>query len=156
MQTGAAIADLRAGDERRPFAEAGGRRSAAGALRDILVDLAILIWARAEAFDRGIDEPRVELLQPLPGEAHAIENAGAEILDQHVAGFNEAFEDLFALRVLRVERDRALVVVEHGEIEAVGAGHVAQLRARDVANAGALDLDAIGAEPREQLGAGGS
>src|SRR4029077_1623973 len=39
MEPGAGVADLRAGDQRRPFAEAGRRGRAAGALRDVLVDL---------------------------------------------------------------------------------------------------------------------
>ena len=43
-------------------------------------------------------------------------------------------------RIFRVERDRALVVVEHGEIEAVRVGNVAQLAARDVADAGRSTL----------------
>ena len=56
-------------------------------------------------------------------------------------------------RILGVDGDRALVRVEHREIEAVHAWNVAQLAARDVALAGAFDLDHVGAEPREQLGA---
>ena len=55
---------------------------------------------------------------------------------------------------LRVDRDRALVAVEHREIEAVGALHVAQLAARDVADARPLDLDAVGAHVGEKLRAG--
>src|SRR5262249_21680169 len=47
MQPGAGIADLRAGDERRPLAEARGRGGAAGALRDVLIDLAVLVRAGA-------------------------------------------------------------------------------------------------------------
>ena len=45
-------------------------------------------------------------------------------------------------------------MVEHREIEAVGVRHVAELAARDVADAGPLDLDHIGAEPGEKLRAG--
>src|SRR5262249_44754998 len=41
VQPGAGIADLRAGDERRAVAEAGGGGGAAGALGDVLVDLAV-------------------------------------------------------------------------------------------------------------------
>src|SRR5256885_13136078 len=51
MQSGAAVADLRAGDERRAVVEAGGRSRAAGALRDVLVDLAVLVRARTETLD---------------------------------------------------------------------------------------------------------
>src|SRR6185312_9040247 len=47
MQPGAAVADLRAGNERQTIAEAGGRGRAAGALRDVLVDLAVFIRAGA-------------------------------------------------------------------------------------------------------------
>ena len=57
------------------------------------------------------------------------------------------------LAILGVERDRALVAVQHGEVEAVDARQVAQLAARDVA-ARPLDLDHVGAEPGQQLGAG--
>ena len=56
--------------------------------------------------------------------------------------------------MLGVERDRALVVVHHREIEAIRPGHVAELAARDVAAAGALDLNDIGAEPSQKLRAG--
>ena len=55
---------------------------------------------------------------------------------------------------LVLTRDRALVVVEHREVEAVDIGDVAQLAARGVALAGLLDLDHVGAEPGEQLRAG--
>jgi hypothetical protein len=56
--------------------------------------------------------------------------------------------------VLGVERDRALVVVQHRKVKAVHIRNIAQLPARDVARAGPLDLDHIGAEPGEKLGAG--
>src|SRR6266567_3556897 len=56
--------------------------------------------------------------------------------------------------MLAVDRDRALVAVEHREIEAVGTFHVAQLPTRDVTYAGPLDLDAVGAHVAQQLGAG--
>ncbi len=151
---GAAVADLRAGDERRTVAEAGGRGRAAGALRDVLVDLAVFVRSGAEALDRRHDHARVELVDVLPGQAHAVERAGREILDQHVAGLDQLVEHALALRVLGVDRDRALVVVEHGEVERVRALHVDQLAARDVADARTLDLDHVGAEPGEQLRAG--
>ena len=127
MQPGAGIADLRAGDKRRPVAEAGGRGRAAGALRDVLIDLAVLVGARAEALHRGDDHARIELVDVLPGQPHAVERAGREILDQHVALLDQTIEDFLALGMLGVDRDRTLAAVEHGEIEAVGAFDVAQL-----------------------------
>ena len=156
MQPGAAVADLRAGDERQAVAEAGGRGRTAGALGDVLIDLAVFVRAGAKALDRGHDHLRVDGVDLLPGEAHAVEHAGAEIFHQHVAALDQRGEDFLALRVLGVERDRALVVVEHGEIQAVHIGNVLQLATRDVADAGTLDLDHVGAEPGQQLRAGRS
>ena len=154
MQAGAGVADLRAGHQRNAVVEAGGRGGAAGALRHVLVDLAVLVGARAEALDRGHDHARVERMDVLPGQPHAVERARREVLDQHVAGLHQALQHLHAFLALGVERDRSLVVVEHGEVEAVGVRHVLQLAARDVAAARPLDLDDVGAEPRQQLGAG--
>ena len=87
----------------------------------------------------------------LPRETHSIERAGREVLDQHVARLDQAVDDFLALRVLGVDRDGALVVVKHREVEAVDFGDVAQLATSDVAFARALDLDHVGAEPREKL-----
>ena len=67
---------------------------------------------------------------------------------------DQPLEDFLALGVLGVDGDRALVAVEHREVEAVRALHVAQLAARDVADAGPLDLDHVGAHVGEQLRAG--
>src|SRR5205085_6005191 len=94
MQPGAAVADLRAGDQRRTLAEAGSGRRAAGALRDVLVHLAILVRAGAKALDRGDDHARVELMDMLPGESHTVERARSEILHQHVAILDQLFDDL--------------------------------------------------------------
>src|SRR3954468_3304615 len=66
VDAGAGVADLGAGHQRDAVDLAGGRRRAAGALGDVLVDLAVRIRARAEALDRGVDHPRVDLLDPLP------------------------------------------------------------------------------------------
>ncbi len=154
MQAGAGIADLRAGDERRPVAEACRRRRAAGALRDVLVDLAVLVRARPKTFDRGDDHARIELVDVLPGEPHAVERARREILDQHVALLDQAIENGFALGMFGIDGDRTLRAVEHREIEAVGAFHVAQLAARDVADAWPFNFDDIGAHVSKELGAG--
>src|ERR1700728_3875603 len=154
MQPGAAVAYLRAGAQRRAVAESGGRRGAAGALRDVLIDLAILKRTGTEALDRGHDQFRIDALDLLPGKPHSIEHAGADIFHQHVAAPDQRGPHFLALRVLGVERDRALVVIEHGEIQAVDIGDVLQLAAGDVADAGPLDLDHVGAEPRQQLRAG--
>ena len=48
MQAGAGIADLRAGHQRRAIIETGSGRRTAGALRDVLIHLAVFIRARAQ------------------------------------------------------------------------------------------------------------
>ena len=71
----------------------------------------------------------------------------SQVLDQ-------GFEDLPSLRVLGVDGDRALVAIEHREVQAVHSRDVAQLATRDVALAGAFDLDDVGSQPGEKLRAG--
>ena len=154
MQPCPGIADLRAGHQRRSVIEPRCGCRAARALRDILVDFAFLVGTGTETLDRGIDQARIQLLQPLPGEPHAVEDAGTKILDQHVADLDEALENFLALGVFAVDGDRALVVVQHGEIQAVHLGDVLQLPARDVADAGSFHLDYVRAEPGEKLRAG--
>jgi len=116
----------------------------------------VFVGAGAEALDRGDDHARIEFLDTLPAEAHPVERAGREILDQHIALPDQRFQHFLAGRPLGVERHRALVMVEHGEIEAVHARDVAQLATCRIALAGALDLDDIRPEPGQQLGTGGS
>ena len=91
-----------------------------------------------------------------PGDAHPLERARRKVLDQHVAVLDQGIENLLALGVFGVERDRALVVVQHREVEAVHAGDVAQLPARGIALAGTFHLDDVGAEPGQQLRASGA
>src|SRR5205085_3292205 len=127
MHAGAAVADLRAGDGRWAVFPAGRARGAAHALRDILVGLEIGVAARAESLDRGVGDARVQLLEPRPGEPLPVEHAGAEILDHHIAAAHQLFQYLFAARRFQIDRDAALVRVQHREIEAVAAFDVAHL-----------------------------
>src|SRR6202030_2354842 len=100
--------------------------------------------AGAEAFHRGHDNSRVEPNYRGPSEAHAIEGTGGKILNQHIAMLDQLFQYLLALLALGIERHRALVVVEHREIQPVHVWYVTQLFTRDVPRAGLLDLDDIG------------
>ena len=103
MQTGAAIADLRAGDQRHTVIEASGRGGAAGALRDVLIDLAILEGAGAEALDRGHDHAGIDGLDLLPAKTHALHRAGGEILHQHVAFLDQSGQHFLTRLVLGVQ-----------------------------------------------------
>ena len=154
VQSGTAVADLRAGHERRPVVESRGRGGSARALRHVLVYLAIFVRAGAKAFDRRDDHARIQFLDSLPREAHAVERARGEVLHQHIAVLDQLLEHFLALLALGVERYRALVMVQHGEIKTVDIRDIAQLFARHITRARLLDLDHIGAEPGEQLSAG--
>lgn len=124
VDAGAGVADLRAGGQWRAAFEAGGGHGAAHGLGDDLVGLERGVGAVAEALDGGVDDPRVDLLDPLPGEAHAVDRAGPEVLHHHVAAGDQVGQDLPSARGLGVERDAALVRVEHREVQAVRPRHV--------------------------------
>src|SRR3954454_3250869 len=147
----ARVADLRAGDDRRAVLEAGRAHRAAGRLGDVLVGLGVLERTRPEALQRRVDQPRVELVQVLPGEAEPVHDARAEVLDQDVGAVHELAEDLLALVRLHVEGEAPLVAVEHREVQRVHVRQIAQLAAGHVAAAGLLDLDDVGSHPREEL-----
>src|SRR5258706_15517875 len=154
MNTGSRIADLRAGHQRRAVVEPGGARRAAGTLGDILVNFAVLVRAGAEPFDRSVDQARVKFVNYFPGKTLTVERTGREILHHHVAGFDQLAKNFFAFFMFRVDRDTALVAVEHGEIQTIDVGLVAQLAARNIAAPRQLDFDPVGAEPGEYLRAG--
>ena len=85
------------GAEAGYFAEAGRRRSAAGALRHVLVDFAVFIRSRPETLHRGHDHARIELVDVFPRQSHAIERARRKILHQHVAMPDEPVENLLVI-----------------------------------------------------------
>src|ERR1041385_4634427 len=109
MGAGARVADLGPGHERNAIDLARRRSRAAGALRDVFIDFAVFEGTGPEAFHRGIDHPWIDLLDFLPRKTHAIERAGREVFDQHVALFDKSSEYLIAGRSLGIEGDAALV-----------------------------------------------
>ena len=154
MQAGTGIADLRPGDKRCAVRHAGGAHRAAHRLRDVFIGLEIRVRAAgAEALDRTHHDARVDLVNFFPGEAEAIEHAGAEVFHHDVALLQQVDEHFLALRRFHVHRDRALVAIEHGEIQRIRTGHIAQLAARGIA-LGRLELDHISTHPGQQLRAG--
>jgi hypothetical protein len=90
----------------------------------------------------------------LPAETEAVEHARPEVLHDDVALLQQVDEHRLAFSRFHVHSDRPLVAVEHGEIQAVGIGHVAQLAACGIALR-IFEFDHVRAHPREQLRAGG-
>src|SRR5207237_4655414 len=96
------------------------------------------------------DEPRVDRLQRLRGEIEALEHARPEALDERVGGLDEPQQHLAALRLLEVERHRALVAPDPEPPGRAAADELAH-RAGGVAVSGPFDLDHLGAEIGEVL-----
>src|SRR5262249_27309545 len=156
VNAGPGIADLRPGHEWNAIDLTRRRGRSAGTLRDVLIDLPVFVGTGTEPLYRRVDHARVDLLDFLPREAHAIDGARGVVLDHHVALLDQLREDALASLGLRVQRDGALVAVQHREIQAVDPRNVAQLAPRRIALAGPLDLDDVGSKPRQNLGAGRS
>ena len=108
--------------------------------------------ALAEAFDRRIDDARVELGHLLVGKAQLLDHARSEILGEDVGLFDEVAQHLLAARVLEIERDRELVSVQQHEIVAVGILALRRCAAALLATLGVFDLHDVGAEPGQRLG----
>ena len=100
-----------------------------------------------------IDEARIDLVHRLDAEAEPLHDAGREILHQHVGALDHLDQQVAPLRVLQVERDRALVGVEHRERQRRAADHATPAQ---VLAALRLDLDDVGAGLRHQEGRIGS
>ena len=155
MHAGVGVAEGGGADRGRAIPESGGRRCAARTLRDVFVDLQVVVMmAIAEALDGSDDQLRIEFLDALPGKAHPIECARAEVLDQHIGPLDQLFQHLLTLGLLGVQRERLLVAVEHREVQGVRIRNVTQLASRNVARAGPLHLDHVGTEPGQELRAG--
>ncbi len=92
------------------------------------------------------NEPAVGLAQGIGGEAPALEGAGAVVLDENVGGIAEPAEERAPSFPAEVEGDGLLAAVVLLEGDAVAV---------DLASAGRLDLNNLGAELGEEGGAEG-
>ncbi len=156
QHAGAGVADRAAGlDRRRPGSPVTLIVPPAG-LRDHVEGERFLVRAAfAEALDLAIDDAGVDLLQHVIAEAEPLDRAGGEVLGEHVGLLDQLLDELDALRGLEVDRRRLLVGVEDLEIERIGVVRVGCGDApAGVAALRVLDLDDLGPEPGQRLGAG--
>src|SRR5690606_28577862 len=133
----------------------GGRDSPADRLSDHVEGRGLGIFAvLREALDLRVDDPGIELRDSLVVEAQTLDHPGGIVLYEDIRIADKRTQDLFAPLVLQVERHAALIRVKVNEVEGVGVlpvgGGAPSLLAAD----GRLDLDDVGAEPGEHLGAG--
>ncbi len=158
MHACARVADVGAVHQWRAVGLAGDAHCARGRLRDRLEALEAAIWTeRAKALDRGVDRPRIEHLHRLVPETESFHHPGPEILGHDIGFAHETAGGFLALVGFQVDDDASLVAVEEQEEEAVEIWIVTVPQSARPAPVGrALDLDHIGAEPRQHLGAGGA
>ncbi len=117
----------------------------------------------AEAGDGAVDQARVQRFQAGVVQPILRQTADLEILDHHVGLGGHAAQQRLALGVGHVHGDAALVAVAGGEVAGlarVAASVVLQEGrapvARVVTGLGALDLDHVGAQIGQHLGAPGT
>jgi hypothetical protein len=108
----------------------------------------------AEAADRQLHQPRVQLGQHVGAEAEAGQRAGPEVLQQHVRTPQQLGEHRLVVVVLEVEGDRLLVAVGGQEVRRLPVAGVRLHERRApaagvVPAAGVLHLDHPGAEVAE-------
>jgi hypothetical protein len=155
VHAGAGVADRGPEIRGRAIGRSGDAHGAAHRLGDRLVALVVAVGTvRAEALDAGEDQARVDLAQHGVAEAQPLDDARAEILQEHVRRLQQGAEDLLAPRLLQIQREAALVAVEGEEEETVGVGSISQDVPRRVAFVRLLDLDHVRAQPGQHLPAG--
>src|SRR5580704_5749706 len=151
VQAGAHVGDGDAGPHRPAARHAGDPHQAAHALGNLVEARALGIGTvLAEARDRAQHDARIHFLQALVVDAQSELHVGAVILDHHVGLLDQLHEDGLAVRLLQVERDRALVAVQVLEVRPMARPahiHIAGARRH-------LDLDAVGA-PVGEIAHGG-
>ncbi len=152
---GAGIADGGACLARLPVLLAGDRHQSAGRLRDHVEGEVLLERAAgAEPLDLAVDDRRIDGLDRRVAKAEAIDRARSEVLDHHVGASGQALDELQPARVLQVDGGRTLIGIVLQEIDRIDLGRGAADRAPRIARTRVLDLDHVGAEPRQRLSAG--
>ena len=106
-----------------------------------------------EALDAREDDARVGGAQRLVVQAQALHQPRREVLDDDVGVADHVQEERTALGLFQVQHNAALVVVEQQEVHRVEPRHLGTVAARLLA-ARRLDLEDVGAQPPEELGAG--
>ena len=122
--------------------------------QDVLAALVHVGTLQPEAGADRVDDARVDAAKVLVAESHALHDAGAEVVHHHVRRLHQAQRRRPVVLRLQVQGDAALVAVEAREDGVVAAVRVfADAPARQVAGAGPLDLDHVGAVVAQHLGA---
>jgi hypothetical protein len=136
--------DHRTAGPHRPVRQAGHVGQAAHHLRHFIEGRAVFIGPGEKAFQRAVDESRVEGFHILVAEAELVHGAGAEVLDHDVTGANDLLRQGKARIGLEIDTQARLVAVVHTEVAAAAA-----LEAPGVISLQRLDLDHFRAQVGE-------
>jgi hypothetical protein len=151
------VHDRHAALARRPVGLAGDRHPARIALDQVVEGgLGRPGAGGAEAGQRAADDGGIDLAQRRVGEAELGRQIAAQVVVHGVGNTDQVVQDGLAVGMLEIEGERLLPAVERLEVERVAAGRVRPHVASDVAPDGRiLDLDDLGAQVGQQLGAEG-
>jgi hypothetical protein len=120
-----------------------GHESKAGLeLHNLIERRTMLVGAGEVAFQRQVDQARVERGQLLITATQPLHCTGAEIFENHVGGRDQPLDHRLAFLALQIHREAALVAVEGGEKPGAKAAETAGM----VAVRRRFDLDDVGAE----------
>jgi hypothetical protein len=98
----------------------------------------------------GLINPWIDLVNLLPSKPESIEHTRAKIFHNDIANFKQINKNLLTLGRLHVDRDRTLIAIEHGEVKAIRARHIAKLPSGCVTLWG-FEFNNICSHPGEQL-----
>ena len=107
-----------------------------------------------EPLDLGKDATRVDGPDLVPPEPQLLDGSGREVLHHDVRALDEPAKNVLARLGLEIAGHRPLVRVEKDEVERVHVGALGNREPPRVPAPGLLDLDDVGAVPRQRLGAG--
>ncbi len=151
------VGDRVSGLDGRSPGLAGDRHQAGESLRDQIEATAVGERSVAPvAGHRAVDEARIHLRQHVVAETELLQRSAAIVLRQHIGLLDEAQQDLRALRMLQVDRDAALVAVEHQERRRDPVYPRLAVASRVVAARDLLHLHDVGAHVREHHPARGT
>ena len=156
LHAGTRVAGGGAGHHGRTIGFAGDREGAGRGLRDHVHAAEIGVRSTgAKAFDARVDQAGVGAAQDVVADVQPLDDAGAVVLHEDVEIRCHAEQQVAAFVGAQVERHAALIGIPGAEVRRVVLVRGAADAAAGVAVLGRFDLDDVGTEPGEGLGARG-
>jgi hypothetical protein len=155
-QSADGVGDGIADPQRRARGVAGDAHDAGEALHDLVIGR--IVPQRSvlpEAGNGAVDEAGLQLAQRVIAEPEPLHHSRPEILDDDIGGAQQAAEHLLAGLALEIDGDRTLAGVlgeERRPHQRLVEGGIGAELAREIAHAGRLHLDDLGAQQRELIG----